>query len=314
MSLSKRRRIDGKVLLSERLQRGLTQQQAADRIGIGIRTYRRYEQGGLPEAAASRVECHQIVSYIAKFFELPVERLFCADDVEPSNENRAHDSAPVSERSDGAVALFPHTDRARDAATGLDPELVLDNWDDNANVEFDRQTFAELLSLQFIKNKQNVVFRGPVGVGKSFLAAALGHVAQRAGVTTRLVSARSLTAQTRRRAARCVPDSDAASLADVELLILDDFALEPLRIEETRYFCHLLLERDGRFPTVITTGRASAEWFTAHDALLKECVLDRFENNAYELVIRGESYRPRLKPRRCLGLSGQLIKLENASR
>ncbi len=67
--------------------------------------------------------------------------------------------------------------RAR--AAGLDPTMCLENWDDTAAVTYDRQTWAELCSLRFIDGGHNVVIMGPVGVGKTFLATALGHAAVR---------------------------------------------------------------------------------------------------------------------------------------
>ena len=67
--------------------------------------------------------------------------------------------------------------RARTA--GLDPTMTLDRWDDTANITYDRATWNELCSLRFIDASHNAVIMGPVGVGKTFLATALGHAAIR---------------------------------------------------------------------------------------------------------------------------------------
>jgi DNA replication protein DnaC len=67
--------------------------------------------------------------------------------------------------------------RAREA--NLDPTMVLEAWDDSSAVAFDRQLWAELCSLRFLDSAHNVLIMGPVGVGKTFLANALGHAAVR---------------------------------------------------------------------------------------------------------------------------------------
>lgn len=67
--------------------------------------------------------------------------------------------------------------RARTA--GLDPTMTLASWDDTAAVTYDRPTFDELCSLRFVESANNAIIMGPVGVGKTFLATALGHIAVR---------------------------------------------------------------------------------------------------------------------------------------
>jgi DNA replication protein DnaC len=57
--------------------------------------------------------------------------------------------------------------------------MTLDRWDDTANVTYDRAIWNELCSLRFVESGHNAVIMGPVGVGKTFLATALGHAAVR---------------------------------------------------------------------------------------------------------------------------------------
>ena len=86
-------------------------------------------------------------------------------------------------------------------------------------------------------------------------------------------------------------------LATVDVLIIDDFALEPMSREESRDIYQLVVERNARLSTVVTSNRDTAEWIAAFDdALLAQSAVDRFKNNAFDLVVDGESYRSRLKP------------------
>ena len=87
-------------------------------------------------------------------------------------------------------------------------------------------------------------------------------------------------------------------LCTIDLLIVDDFALEPMTREESRDVYQLFVERNARSSTIVTNNRDTAEWLAVFDdTLLAQSAVDRFKNNAYDLVIDGESYRARLKPR-----------------
>ena len=76
-----------------------------------------------------------------------------------------------------------------------------------------------------------------------------------------------------------------------------DFGLEPMSKEESKDVYQLFLERTGRGSMIVTSNRDTAEWLAMFDdVLLAQSAVDRFKNAAFDLVVEGESYRPRLKP------------------
>jgi hypothetical protein len=78
------------------------------------------------------------------------------------------------------VTRRENTSADRRAKTaGLDPTMTLDRWDDTTKITYDRAVWNELCSLRFVDAGHNAVIMGPVGVGKTFLATALGHAAVR---------------------------------------------------------------------------------------------------------------------------------------
>jgi DNA replication protein DnaC len=186
--------------------------------------------------------------------------------------------------------------RARDA--GIDPDMVFDRWDKTAKVNYDKRVLQELMSLRFVEEKRNAVVLGPVGVGKTFVACALGHLACRAGFSVRFERSDGMLRRLKQSRMDNSRDAVMTELTTIDLLIIDDFALEPMTRDESRDVYQLFVERNARFPTIITSNRDTAEWLaTFDDTLLAQSAVDRFKNNAYDLVIDGESYRARLKPK-----------------
>jgi DNA replication protein DnaC len=196
-------------------------------------------------------------------------------------------------------------ERRRNAASsrradtaGLVPDMVFERWDKSAKVSFDRRVLQELTSLRFVEALRNVVVLGPVGVGKTFVANALAHVACRSGFNVRLHRVDALLRLLKQSRLDNSRDALMTELCTIDLLVIDDFALEPMTRDESRDIYQLFVERSGRAPTVITSNRDTAEWLAAFDeTLLAQSAVDRFVHNAYDLVVDGESYRSRLKPR-----------------
>ena len=199
-------------------------------------------------------------------------------------------SDEISRRESGAA-----TRRAQQA--GLSPDMVLSRWDASAKVTYDRRLLQELCSLRFVADHRNVAILGPVGVGKTFWGQALSHLCCQAGYHVRFSRADALLRSLRQSRMDNLREALMTALSTVDVLVLDDFALEPMGREESRDIYQLFVERNGRFSTIVTSNRDTSEWIAAFDdALLAQSAVDRFKNNAFDLVIEGESYRPRQKP------------------
>lgn len=206
---------------------------------------------------------------------------------------------------DFLLGLFnDEVERRRDASTarrahdaGLDPDMLFERWDKTAKVTYDRRVLQELVSLRFVEAQRNVVVLGPVGVGKTFIANALGHVACRSGFNVMLHRGDDLLRLLRQSRLDNSREVLMTELCTIDLLIIDDFALEPMSRDESRDVYQLFVERTGKAATVITSNRDTADWLAVFDdPLLGQGAVDRFKNNAYDLVVDGESYRSRLKP------------------
>ena len=180
---------------------------------------------------------------------------------------------------------------------GLDPEMQQERWDATSKVRYDKRMLAELASLRFLEAKRNAIILGPVGVGKTFLASALGHLACRHGYNVHFTRADEMLRGLKQSRLDNSREAMLTELSTVDLLVIDDFALEPMTREESRDVYQLFVERNGRASTIATSNRDTSEWLTTFDdVLLAQSAVDRFAHNAYDLVVDGESYRARLKP------------------
>ncbi|HEY9562798.1 MAG TPA: IS21-like element helper ATPase IstB [Nocardioides sp.] len=185
--------------------------------------------------------------------------------------------------------------RARTA--GLDPTMTLDRWDDTAKITYDRAVWNELCSLRFVDAGHNAVIMGPVGVGKTFLATALGHAAVRRRISVHFERCDRLLKRLRASRLDNSHDNEIRKLLRVDLLIIDDFALQPMDSIDTADIYELIVERHRAASTVITSNREPVEWLgLMADPLLAQSAIDRLQSAAHELVLDGESYRQRQKP------------------
>ena len=189
------------------------------------------------------------------------------------------------------------TVRAKTAS--LDPAMTFDRWDATAAVTYDRKLLDELASLRFLDGANNVIIMGPVGVGKTFLATALGHTAIRRRHSVHFERADKLLKRLRVSRLDNSHDAEIRKLLRVQLLILDDFALGNLDANDTADIYEIVVERHRRTSTIITSNREPNEWIALMtDPLLAQSAIDRLTSAAHELIIEGDSYRNRQRPPR----------------
>jgi len=156
----------------------------------------------------------------------------------------------------------------------------------------DRALFQKLAQGNWIKEQQNLIIIGPSGVGKSWLACALGHRACRDNLSVlyqripRLFSDLVL-ARGDGRYARLM-----RALGGVKLLILDDWGLEPLTAEQRHDLLEIVEDRYGRGATLITSQIPVDRWHDLiGDPTLADAILDRVVHNAHRIQLRGDSLR-----------------------
>ena len=191
----------------------------------------------------------------------------------------------VTWRNDRRLALRLRHARLRHHAV---PEDV----DYRAARGLDRRLFDMLLKGDWIAARENCAIIGPAGVGKSWLACAIGHKACRDNRSVlytrlpRLIDDLSLAKGDGRIAARM------KSLARVELLILDDYGLQPLDGNARHHLLEILEDRYGRCSTLVTSQLPVARWFDLiGDPTYADAILDRLVHNAHRLELTGESMR-----------------------
>jgi DNA replication protein DnaC len=186
----------------------------------------------------------------------------------------------------------------RSTKAGLDPTMRFDTWTALEDLRYDRTLLSDLTALRFLDAKQSAIILGPVGIGKTHLATALGHIAIRRRHTALFARADKLF--TRLRAARLdnTLEAEIRRLATIDVLIIDDFALRPLDATGTSDFYEITIERHRTKTTIITSNREPAEWLTmTTDTLLTQSAIDRLTSTAHTLVLEGPSYRQRNRPR-----------------
>ena len=180
---------------------------------------------------------------------------------------------------------------------GFEEEQTLESFDWEAAVTFDRERVRDLFGLGFIERQEDVIFLGPVGVGKTFLASAVGHAACRAGYDVLFLRADRLLQLLHQSRADHSTDKVLRRILAPDVLIVDDFGLRRLDARQSSDFYEVILERHRRASTLVTSNRTIDEWIPLFDdPILAQSAIDRLAHNAYQVLMEGESFRKRQRP------------------
>jgi DNA replication protein DnaC len=176
----------------------------------------------------------------------------------------------------------------------LRQDAVVEDVDLRAPRGLDRALFQKLAAGDWIERKQNLLIIGPTGVGKSWLACALGHKAcrdDRPVVYYRVPRLLEMLALARGDGRY---DRLLKTIGRVQLLILDDWGLAPLTAEQRRDLLEIVDDRHNRGSIIVTSQLPVDHWHEViGDPTIADAVLDRLVHNAHRLLLKGESLRKR---------------------
>ena len=156
----------------------------------------------------------------------------------------------------------------------------------------DKATIRALSSCQWVKSKHNVVVVGKTGVGKSYVGAALADAACRTGYRAIFFRVPRLLEELALARASGVYASLLGKLSRIDVLVLDDFLLNPMTDIERRDLLEVIEDRYDRTSTVITTQMPTKTWHEAlNDPTIADAICYRLVHNAHLLKLSGPSMR-----------------------
>lgn len=169
---------------------------------------------------------------------------------------------------------------------------TIESFDFAFNPKTNQALIRDLATCRFIKEKSPVLILGPCGTGKTHIAQALGHCAIQKGYDVVCTTQTKLSEELQAAKAINGYSKKLKALAKIELLIIDDFGLKPLRSPQDEDLHELIAERYEHTAMILTSNLALEEWQQAFaNQLLGVATIDRLKHNAYQLILEGKSYR-----------------------
>lgn len=156
----------------------------------------------------------------------------------------------------------------------------------------DRTQIMRLAECGFIDKHENVLITGPTGIGKSYLASAIGHQACALEYRVLYWSAPKLFTKLKQARADNSYVKEMTKIERSELLILDDFGLHPLDAQSRAMLMEIVEDRHEEMSLVITSQLPVSAWFEIiGDKTIADAILDRIVHNAHRIDAVGESMR-----------------------
>lgn len=158
--------------------------------------------------------------------------------------------------------------------------------------EMSKDKMRLLVQARWLQQSQNIIFIGATGLGKSYLACALGQLACRLGATTRYFRLSTLLEELRLAHASGILNRKMMQLAKYSVLLLDDWGLEPLNQQQRHHLLDLIEERYLLHPTILTTQLPVEHWHEyIGDNTVADALLDRLLANSEIITLKGDSMR-----------------------
>lgn len=178
------------------------------------------------------------------------------------------------------------------------------NFDDN---RVDKNQVLRLADCNFIKRKENIIITGSTGIGKSFLASALGHQACALGYRVLYQHSTKLFGRMKIAKADGSYLKELAKIEKQHILLIDDFGIQPLDAQSRSALMEIIEDRHGKSSTIITSQIPVSKWHEIiGEQTIADAILDRIVHDAHRIEMKGDSLRRKRRPK-----NEEEIELEN---
>ena len=175
---------------------------------------------------------------------------------------------------------------------GFRYQASMEGIDFTTTRNLNKNHLLRLADCSFIQRAQNILVTGPAGVGKSFLASAMGHQACVKGYRTAYFNMQKLFSKLRMAKADQSYLKIIARLEKTNLLILDDFGLQALDHQNRMMLLEIIEDRHGKKSTIISAQLPVKRWYDViGDKTIADAILDRIVHHAHRIELQGESMR-----------------------
>jgi DNA replication protein DnaC len=168
----------------------------------------------------------------------------------------------------------------------------LDVFDFDFQPSIDRVQIEELATMRFVENKENVIFLGTPGVGKTHLAVSLGMIAAEHRYSTYYINCNALIEQLNKAHYENRLPERLKHFAKYKVLIIDEIGYLPMDIKGANLFFQLIAKRYEKNSTILTSNKMFSQWNEVFsDLTIASVILDRLLHHCTVINIKGESYR-----------------------
>ncbi|MBS4534347.1 IS21-like element helper ATPase IstB [Clostridium sp. D2Q-14] len=182
-------------------------------------------------------------------------------------------------RSMVKVGAFPHRKEVKDFDFEFQPSI-------------NKKQILDFTTLRFLELKENIVFLGSSGVGKTHLATSIGIAAAKKRYSTYFIKCHDLLQQLKKAKLENRLDARLKHFTKYKLLIIDELGYLPINKDDSKLFFQLIDMRYEKKSTILTTNINFNNWDEVfYDAVIANAILDRILHHAHIISISGKSYR-----------------------
>ena len=160
----------------------------------------------------------------------------------------------------------------------------------------DRNQIMRLAECSFIDKNENILITGSTGIGKSYISSAIGHQACSRGYRVLYHNTAKLFGKLKMAKADGSYIKEVAKIERQQLLILDDFGIQPFDSQNRAALMEIIEDRHGKSSLIITSQLPVSKWFEViGEKTIADAILDRIVHDAHRIELKGESMRKKRK-------------------